>query len=134
METIFCMNIDRTNQIKHADILHVFYVAMSTLSRRFSCGSETPSVPVSCDPRAGEGSLWSGFETGPEWLGITLQPSSSGTHPPNSALIGYAMEGAFFISAQLSTEMAAVKVHVSLRGCQRTLYNWRKAGVLKSGM
>ena len=73
------------------------------------------------------------FETGPEWLGITLQPSSSGTHPPNSALIGYAMEGAFFISAQLSTEMAAVKVHVSLRGCQRTPYNWRKAGVLKSG-
>ena len=35
---------------------------------------------------------------------ITLQSSLSGTFPPNFARIGYATEGALFISAQLSTD------------------------------
>ena len=37
---------------------------------------------------------------------ITLQASLSGSLPPNSAVIGYAIEGALLISAHLYTEIA----------------------------
>ena len=41
---------------------------------------------------------------------VTLQASLSGTFRPNSAIIGYTIEGALLMSAHLSTEIA-LKAH-----------------------
>ena len=42
-----------------------------------------------------------------------VQASPSGTLSPNSAIIGYAIEGALFTSAHLSTETAAMSLMLS---------------------
>ena len=60
------------------------------------------------------------------WLTPTLQASLSSTLPPNSAITGYATEGALFISVHPSTKIVlkAPSNFFSLRKCMRVLHSY----------